>query len=169
LGGGFINRPAALWNTVRNDAGKRQLLEAAINEVPDGEIGSRLKLKSEVTWILSKVRELEGFRDDAAHTPLGYSPPWTGGPLASLLEIASGIFAESLMGNARSTRINKQRMDLLAEFEYARQRVVILRDYTLAIDLAWAQEKLPWPDRPKLPNPPPRLGPPRTDEGRKKE
>jgi hypothetical protein len=169
LGGGFINRPAALWNAVRNDMGKRQLLAAVIDEIPNNEIGERTKLRSEIKWIVTKTNELEGFRDDAAHTPLGYSYPLSEGPLSSLLSMASGIFAESLMGNKRAQRVNRERMDLLAEFEWARQRIIILRDYAMAIDLAWGNEQLPWPDRPKLPNPPPRLGPQRAGGSRKKK
>jgi hypothetical protein len=169
LGGGFTNRPLALWNTVRNDYGKRRLLLAAIKEVPDNEIGRHQKLREEIIWIVETSDKLEGYRDDAAHTPLGYSYPLSTNPFASLLETASGIFADSIMWNPRAVRVNREGMDLLAEFEYARQRVVILRDYALAIDLAWGNEKLSWPDRPPLPNPPPRWALQRKDEGQTKK
>jgi hypothetical protein len=154
LGGGWVNRPLALWHAVRNDVAKRRMLRVAVNEVPDGDLGSRTKLKKEIEWILSLADKLEGVRDDAAHTPLYYYPAVEGdNPLAKI--IASGILADTIMGNERALRINRERKNLVAEFEYARRRIVILRDYAMAIDWAWGYEQLPWPDRPKLPDPPP--------------
>lgn len=175
LGGGFTDRPFGFWHAARADMAKRSLLKIAIETLSDSETGERPKLKKEILWILSNAQELEGQRDDAAHTPLRAALSWQGStltdsnPVQNLLSLASGVFAETVMGNPRAARIERDRKDLLAEFDYSRRRVILLRDYAMAIDLAWTNAQLAWPDRPKLPNPPPRSGQPRKGKRQKSE
>jgi hypothetical protein len=70
MGGGYVNRPLAIWHSVRNDVGKRHLLRTAIENLTPKEKAERPKLVDEITWILEKADKLEGLRDDSAHTPL---------------------------------------------------------------------------------------------------
>jgi hypothetical protein len=166
LGGGWIERPLALWHSMRTDQSKRNMLKIALDYIPPNETANRPKLVKEIKWILTECQPMEGIRDDAVHTPLYHYPPLeTDSALARI--IASGVFAEEIWGNKRAMRINRETQDLVAELEYAHTRIIILRDYAMAIDLAWGNERLPWPDRPKLPSPPPKKTKPPRNEGRK--
>lgn len=156
-GGGFIERHLALWHAVRSDLWKRQMLEIAISKMPPSELGTRTTFVADIEWIVKKSKELEGKRDDAAHTPLYHYESVSLTPVARALASGSGIgiFANTLWGNPRAERLFSENKNLIIEFENARKRLVILRDYALAISLAWSDAKLPWPDRPELPNPSP--------------
>jgi hypothetical protein len=151
LGGGWVNRPLALWHAVRADGGKRNMLKTALAELSDSEKGQAGdKLVEEIQWILDHAQKLEDIRDDAAHTPLYRYPPVSSkNKLAKLIK--TGVFPEDTLSHPRARKIISKNKDLLVEFEYARERIIVLRDYALAIDLAWGIESLPWPDRPKLP------------------
>jgi hypothetical protein len=166
LGAGWVNRPLALWHSTRTDQSKRNMLKAVLDHVPPSEVGSRDKMIAEIKWLLGKAQPIEGTRDDAVHTPLYYYPPLSpDNMLASIIQ--TGIFADDAWGNERAWRINREGKDLVAEFEHARQRIILLRDYAMALDLAWGNERLPWPDRPVLPNPPPKTAKKRRSAGRK--
>jgi hypothetical protein len=150
LGAGWVSRPLAVWHSVRTDHSKRRMLLSALSELPEGEKAKRDKLISEIKWILDAADKLEGIRDDAAHTPLYHYPPLSSKKALTKL-IASGVFADDTFNHPRAHTINQKKKNLLTEFEYARARAVALRDYTMAIDLAWGNAQLPWPDRPSLP------------------
>jgi hypothetical protein len=156
LGTDLTERSFALWHSVRNDQGKRRLLRAAVQKLTESEIGRRDKLVDEIIWILDKADILEGYRDDSAHTPLQYVK----GDLLNLAK-AFGIaelYLQSIkvtpntsFQNPRASNIEQKQKDLLIEHKYARERVLVLRDYVIAIDHAWSNAGLPWPSRPSLP------------------
>ncbi len=169
-------RSFAVWHITRNDYGKRQLLRAALSNLPQSEIGKpinnpdgtlkrnadgsfmgvRTKLIEEITWILDAADKLEGFRDDSAHTPLRYASI---GDLLTIAEVITypnpselskqAVVANTAFGNPKALRLNKR--NLLAESRYARNRILILRDYAIAIEHAWSNPPLAWPGRPDLP------------------
>jgi hypothetical protein len=142
----------SFWHSIRNDVGKRALIATAISNMsPSIDSDRRDRLFKEVTWVLDTAKGLEDLRDDAAHTPLDYiMPPAPDHPFRKLM--ASGIKTNSLSGNKRAEKLKRE--DLIKRFEYARQRIVILRDYVIGMDAAW-HEHSTWPDRPSLPHPPP--------------
>jgi hypothetical protein len=149
-------RSFALWHETRNDVGKRRLLRAAINNLPTSEIGSRTTVVKDIAWILKIAGELEGFRDDSAHTPVCYT--WSNSPtLVQLLANPNidlgvrNVIPHTRFANPRALRLAKNKQDMLVEYRYARERILVLRDYAIAIDAAWANSRLPWPDRPDLP------------------
>jgi hypothetical protein len=159
MGGGYVNRPLAIWHSVRNDVGKRHLLRTAIENLTPKEKAERPKLVDEITWILEKADKLEGLRDDSAHTPLSR--------LSSVRLVAipidwdigyplRDVMPDTGFQNPRAMRLDEKSKDLLVEFRYARERIVVLRDYVIAIDSAWGNAHLPWPDRPALPERKPR-------------
>jgi hypothetical protein len=156
MGGGWVDRYLAIWHGTRSDHSKRQLLAAAISKLPDGEKSNRDKLVEEINWILQKTNRLEGFRDDSAHTPLRFR---YGNflAIADLLAITDiyraglGVTPDTTRQNPRAIRIDDKTADLLVEQRYARERIIVLRDYIIAIDAAWGNARLPWPDRPDLP------------------
>jgi hypothetical protein len=148
-------RSFALWHETRNDVGKRRLLRAAIANLPASEIGERKKLIAEITWLLKAVDKLEGLRDDSVHTPLIYTFP----NILTLAEVILGrdagvptVMPHTGFANPRALLIETKKQNMLVELRYARSRVLVLRDYAIAIDHAWANARVPWPDRPDLPN-----------------
>jgi hypothetical protein len=151
-------RSFALWHETRSDFNKRRLLRAAIENLPASEIGERSTLVEDIAWILDKADKLEGLRDDSAHTPLHY----TGTANLSLVELLATpyellnvkptVIPNTSFANPRAFRLHQHKRDMLAEYRYARERIVILRDFAIAIDYAWANARLPWPDRPDLPD-----------------
>jgi hypothetical protein len=171
-----FTRSFAIWHTTRNDYSKRKLLRAALENLPHSEMGKpiknpdgtlmrnpdgsftgvRLTLVDEITWILDAADKLEGARDDSAHTPLRYASL---GDLLSLAELITTpdpptervVMAQDGFANPRATRLRKSNRDLLIEYRYARDRILILRDYAVAIEHTWSNPPLPWPDRPSLP------------------
>jgi hypothetical protein len=158
MGGGWMNRPLAVWHGNRTDGGKRAMLKAAICNLTENETNNRPKLIAEVQWILDVAQQLEGIRDDSAHTPLH---AWTGNILTAddmltvrdILDFgATQIFPDTGFQNPRAMRLDQSNKNLLGEFRYARERITILRDYAIAIDAAWSNTHLPWPDRPALPD-----------------
>lgn len=157
LGQDSIDRSLVLWHSIRNDLGKRRLLRATLGTLNEQETSKRPKLVGEAEWILNVADRLEGLRDDSAHTPLLF----TFLDILSMPDLlsASDIFQMEVTPhvafyNPRAIRMSKK--DLLIEYEYARERILRLRDYVIAIDAAWSNTPLPWPDRPDLPERKPR-------------
>jgi hypothetical protein len=161
MGGGWVDRPLSVWHKNRPDGGKRAMLKAAISHLTDPEIAGRTELVAEIEWILDVTQQLEGIRDNAAHTPLH---AWTGSFLTEpdilavkdFLSIGTTqIFPDTAFKNPRAMKLdqtNKINKVLLREYRYARERIIILRDYVIAIDAAWSNSQLSWPDRPSLPD-----------------
>src|ERR1700722_7530402 len=132
MGGGWVNRPLAVWHSSVRDYAKRQMLRAAIADMPEPEKAGRSSLIAEITWILDAADKLEGFRDDAAHTPLVYL--FRGVAAADIRNAA--IYPNISFQNPRAVRIDQKNKDILADSRYARERIIILRDYAIAIEAA---------------------------------
>jgi hypothetical protein len=159
MGGGWVDRPLAIWHSIWSDYTKRQMLRAAIAKLPDSEKAGRDKLIDEIVWILNAANDLEGFRDDSAHTPLHFhflNMLTTSNILSVSNILAAQVFPDTSFQNPRAVRIDQKNRDLLIEYRYARERITVLRDYVIAIDAAWSNVHLPWPDRPSLPERKPR-------------
>jgi hypothetical protein len=146
MGGGWVNRPLAIWHGSVRDIAKRQMLRAAIANLPESEKAGRTKLVGEINWILDEAKALEGFRDDAAHTPLRYLFRGLAPDIKSAVLSPNTSFQ-----NPRAIRIDQKNKNILTESRYAKARIIVLRDYVIAIDAAWSNARFPWPDRPDLP------------------
>jgi hypothetical protein len=154
-------RSMAIWHATRNDIGKRRLLRTAIANPSAEEIGApaRTHAIKEISWVLDAVDKLEGFRDDSAHAPLTYR--MTGDSFLDFGDILSArnifelrqliVVPQAGFNNPRALRLSTNERDLLVEYRYARERILILRDYVVAIDCVWWNPPFPWPDRPDLP------------------
>jgi len=168
LGSKHWRHSLAIWHATRSDYGKRVLLRSVIANSPepgprivhpDGSMtGARPKLIEEIIWILDAANKLEDWRDDSAHTPLIYSY------VGDILNFGDTLSAPSIFdlsqlvvvpqtgfSNPRALKIEQNKRDLLVEYRYARNRILILRDYAIAIEFAWSAPPVPWPDRPVLP------------------
>jgi hypothetical protein len=101
---------------------------------------------------------LEDWRDDSAHTPLRYAYVRDMMSFETLLNASPDpaelkrqvVIAQTGFANPRALKNIKK--DLLVEARYARERILVLRDYAIAIDFAWSNPPVSWPDRPDLPN-----------------
>jgi hypothetical protein len=162
MGGGWVDRPLAIWHSVRNDYGKRNLLRSAILKLEDGQKAERPHLVSEILWILDSANELEGFRDDSVHTPLHFSfeDIYAVRDLYELTDMtklsSKRVYTDTVFQNPRAVRLDQKNKDLLIEYRYARERTLVLRDYAIALDYAWSGARIPWPGRPSLPERKPR-------------
>jgi hypothetical protein len=146
--GSNVKQSFGVWHKTRADQAKRNLLRAAITNLPDRDLTKRPNVVKEITWILEVADKLEGLRDDSAHGPL--TSTW--GILERALGLSKPIVTpNTYFGNPRAVRL-KQNDDLLRDFKHAKRRILILRDYALAIDTAWLNVHMPWPDRPALPD-----------------
>jgi hypothetical protein len=148
----------AIWHKQIRDYAKRELLRTAIDNIRSDLLRGRgVEVVNEVVWILDAANALEGFRDDSAHTPLKYDSTPNILTLTDIL-LNPGVFGpmmvypDTTLQNPKAVRLNKTNRDLLIEYRYARERCLVLRDYAVAIDHAWADPRATWPDRPDLPN-----------------
>lgn len=146
----------AIWHSVRSDYSKRQMLRVAIKNLPEELTKKRPKLIKEVQWILNMADELEGKRDDAAHTPMHFADGLFDSPdilsLDNIYDIPLGVAADDSFRNPRALRIRHGGNDILYEHRWTRDRIVALRDYVIAISHVWMNARAPWPERPDLPN-----------------
>jgi hypothetical protein len=149
----------AIWHRTVRDLGKRQMLKEAVTNMGASQMLGRPKVADEIVWILDVANKLEGFRDDSAHTPLQYASEHSLLTLAEMLTmpnlydfVVPKVRPNASFANPKAQRLEKDKRDLLVEYRFARERVLVLRDYAIAIDYAWANGQAPWPDRPHLPD-----------------
>jgi hypothetical protein len=151
-------RSFAVWHNIRNDGGKRLALRVALDNLPASVIGGRTKLVEEIQWILGNAQKLEENRDNSAHTPVHFSYPndFTLAELIIMRDRAAlgtpTVTPQTGFGNIRAQRLKSSDRNLLADHRHARNRILILRDYAMAIDHAWMNKHATWPDRPELPD-----------------
>jgi hypothetical protein len=154
LGPKQIAQSSTIWHKTRSDSNKRAYLKAAVENLAASAIGDRKELVEDVAWIIEKTNHLEGYRDDSAHTPFQYEHAPN---LMMLLEAITGtnplpdptVAPDTSFANPRAMRLAKREM--LIEYRYARERILVLRDFAIAIQCAWWDARLPWPERPALP------------------
>ena len=72
IGRDLVNRQLALMARRHQNEAERDMFRVAIADMPQTKKAGRSKLIDEIEWILDHANKLEGFRDDAAHTPLRY-------------------------------------------------------------------------------------------------
>jgi hypothetical protein len=161
MGGGWVDRHLAVWHSITSDRSKRRALREAIVKLPESEKAGRNKLVDEITWVLKETDKLGELRNVSAHTPLQFSE----GDLFAIADLfsvtdlfsaGSRVFPDTSFQNPRAARLDQKNKDLLIEYKYARERILVLRDYVIAIDTAWSNASLPWPERPSLPERRPR-------------
>jgi hypothetical protein len=153
--GAKVKQSLSVWHKTRADMAKRGLLKAAIKNLSESELKGRPNVVEEIGWILEVADALEGPRDDSAHGPL-YASPLSIFDMDNVL-LSRNIFdlkvaPNTAFGNPRALRLSKDAPNLLRDFRYAKRRILILRDYVIAIDTAWQNAHSPWPDRPDLPD-----------------
>jgi hypothetical protein len=141
MGGGAANQFLAIWQSLKADRAKRDLLLAAAKQFDMRAPSSTAfgtKLLAEVKWICSEMDSLEDYRNNAVHSPLFASGTRTVGPTTGL-------------GNVRALRLAAHD-DVLREFRWCRDYAMLLTEHVLALGLMFGDHGRAWPDRPKRPN-----------------
>ncbi len=142
-------RSFAIWNSSNFDRGRRQILKDATTILSDTELATYPLIAEEIKWLCDRSENFENIRNDAIHSPL----------LSGILldeDDNKGpypqVFPNTLSQNKRASRLYGK--ELLLEFEWCYDSIIILRDYAGNLYLAMLDEPFPWPDRPELPNRP---------------
>jgi hypothetical protein len=131
----------AIWHSVPNDRGQRNLLLKSAEKMQSPDI------YKEIDWLIRNANAVGAQRDDAVHSPFAMQ-------LGTPLEFV----AESFGGHPRATNLKNKK--LLDEFKAYTQRAMLLRDYAYALRLHLLachhspDAPPPLPRRPSLPDAP---------------
>jgi hypothetical protein len=140
----------AAWQSLPSDRAKRGMLRAAIGQMYANEIKLNPRAQEEMKWFLGQLDRLEEDRNNAIHAPLAsYSHP-----IFEMMGMKErGIQPYDLRENRRAANLKNK--DLLTEYRWARDAVILMRDYAEEIEGSWnwtEDKRDPWPERPRLPN-----------------
>jgi hypothetical protein len=149
---------AAVWSAANSDRTKRNMLKAALAEPRKLEGGPFPKLKEDISWLLGQATKLEDIRNDIIHAPL-YSLV-DSSPNVSLvsqyfsLQVGAEVIPNLLLQNTRAAKLVDKNMkgQMLADFRWCRDSVLVLRDYAGQIKWALTIDERAWPGRPQMPN-----------------
>jgi hypothetical protein len=136
-GGGSANYFFEIWNSLRNDGAKRDILMAAAKVSLNPTLERDQRAFEGVKWIVQRVGELVSDRNTVAHASLTSTPT------------ASSVFPNAWPGDRFARRL--EGYDILAEYRRLRDTAILLRDYTGRLAQALSRERPSWPDRPTLP------------------
>jgi hypothetical protein len=136
-GGGYANYFLAIWNSIRNDGAKREILLAAAKVSLNPALERDQRAFEEVKWIIDRVRDLVGYRNTVADASLTATPT------------ANIVFPNAWPGDRFAQRLEDY--DVLAEYRRLRDTAIMLRDYSGRLAQAIARERPSWPVRPVLP------------------
>jgi hypothetical protein len=143
MGGGYCNHYLAVWQALKNDRAKRDVLLAAAKNSPlfnDEE--SRKRIIEAAEHIYKLANTVEDARDSALHSPL-----W-----GARYESGIKVQPETGLGHIRAGRLRDQK-NLLAEFRWCRAAASVLADYVDDLnDSLSGRSRRPWPKKPSLPN-----------------
>jgi hypothetical protein len=156
MGGGWVNLPAAVWQSAHFDRPKREMLRAAIlNQTAKFE-AHYPTLKDDLLYVLGQCETIEEARNNAVHSPLllGTFGPLSAGLTGQWERVGKPyVFPDLLLSHPRARKLSSKK-DLLAEFRWCRNATLVLRNYIVLIDHAMDARGRggPWPDKPSLPN-----------------
>lgn len=129
----------AIWQSSNSDRAQRAMLLAASVAAqshtltkPQGE---------DIKWLYDMCDKLAQARNDAIHAPMFFSTSHEG----------TAVIPHDHQGNKRAKGLASR--NLLNEFRWCRETASVLTDfsYRAAASLNHA-ERIPWPDRPPMPN-----------------
>lgn len=148
MGAGEMDRPIGVWNSQNFDRARREMLKAAALASSPSEIDKFPGIKNDIKWLCDRAEEFENRRNNAVHSPLLLNRNM----LTVLMEFSDIVVPDDLRRNQRA--INLAGKDLLSEFRWCRDSILVLRDFAALVDRALTAEGAPWPGRPSMPIPP---------------
>ena len=162
LGGVFWvlmgGRGLGVWQSLTADRPKRDMLEAALLNMPETFHEAYPKAKADLTWLTTNTMKLEDARNNVMHAPLQLTAPLkafqvrdpkTGGPSKRKIPAGATVVPHDWQQNKRALRLTGK--DILAEFRVCHARAIALRDYANFLVHAFRMPNASWPDRPRLP------------------
>ena len=148
----------AVWQSLTADRPKRDMLEAALKNMPEQFHEVFPKAKSELTWLITSTMKLEDTRNNVMHAPLQLTAPLKAfkslGPKTtgrSKREVPPGatVVPHDWQENKRAMRLTGK--NILAEFRLCHETAIVLRDYANLLLHVFRTPNAPWPERPRLP------------------
>lgn len=132
------------WQSLSTDRAKRAFLRSGMGTLhPKHE-----RWVKEVIWLLGQADRLEEDRNNAIHAPLIWFPAE-----AEEHGLKGGVQPHRISMNKRA--LNLSNKDLLTEFRWIRDAIIVIRDYAYDLYEAWEWGKeirRSLPRRPSLPN-----------------
>ncbi len=156
MGGELAKRPIAVWNSANFDRARREMIKAAAFAASPNELSEFPNMVDEIKWLCDRVNDFENLRNDAIHSPLLLHITSKGLSSDGIAFFAEKVMDErvapnDLRDNTRASRLIGK--DLLLEFAWCYESVIVLRDYAVSINNGL--KRAPWPNRPPLPARPP--------------
>ena len=136
-GGGYINPYFAIWNALRNDGAKRDILMAAAKANLNLELERDKNTFEEVKWVLREIKKINDDRNTVAHAPL------------TSTRTTNHVFPTGWTGDRFARRL--EGYDVLSEYRRLRDTAIQLRDYVGRLAQAFSRERPAWPARSDLP------------------
>ncbi|WP_144295936.1 hypothetical protein [Ancylobacter novellus] len=140
----------AIWNSLKSDRTKRDILIAASAAIYESkkwdfdnddsaqiDISRLTKENLDILFLCDSCTQIEEDRNNAVHSPLLYN------------YADQRVDPFSHQGNTRAQKLIGY--DLLSSFDLLRERAILLRDFALSVEKSMRDERLPWPNRPELP------------------
>lgn len=148
-----LEQLAAVWSSANNDRAKRNILEALLATASTKDTTARPRMVEDVRWLLKEANKLEDVRNDVVHSPLlwlGYTQILAKFVRGEGLTIVPNV----TLGNTRAVKLAKKdlRRHLIVDFRWARNAILVLRNYAHDLRLALLIDGRAWPGRPRLPN-----------------
>lgn len=154
-----LDLPSAVWQSANFDRPKRQMLHAAImNSAEEGFFDGFEEVGLEILWLLKQADSLEDFRNSAIHAPLIFlgNTKLSRAVFGEMVERhgLSWVLPNVFLRNQRAIKLTdiSTKKALIDEFRWAREAILVLRDYAEELELAWANEDKSSLERPSLPN-----------------
>lgn len=161
LMGGYtgVGRPIAVWQSLKADRPKRDMLQAAYKGLDKSFDELFPQARADLDWLVKEINSLEDARNNFVHAPLSMTVPvsafktlgpTTSGKQRREIPKEAKVVPHDWGMNTRAQRIAGK--NLLKEFRYCREAAIVLRDFCDHVTHALRTKGAPWPDRPKLPN-----------------
>jgi hypothetical protein len=138
MGGGPVNQYLAIWQVLKVDRAKREILLAALKTHMRGAFP--VDFESDIEWLCDRADVLEDVRNDALHSPLWAQER---GPGNTTVKPWVGL------GHVRAQKLLNR--NLLAEFRWCRDAAILLADFAYEVDRSLSDHMRPWPKRPDWP------------------
>jgi hypothetical protein len=109
-----------------------------VDAVDRYQTGLQKKSFDAIKWLYNRCNEVEDDRNNAVHAPLWKSA------------ITGQVHPRSAFGNIRAKNLDNK--FLIPEYHRLRDTTLLLRNYAVQIHDPMSNERLAWPDIPKLPD-----------------
>jgi hypothetical protein len=132
--GGYANQFLAIWQSLKVDRAKREILLAALES--DIERGLPKPCVDDIKWLCGRIDVLEEEKNNALHSPF-----WSTG---------DKIVPVTGLGHVRARKL-AEKENVINEFRWCRDRTLDLKEFASQMNGAMGGSGKPWPKRPPWP------------------